>query len=396
MSQGSLNVPTTGPVSPTVFAGDINTAVDALVSKNSGASSPTNFPTTGGGPTQFQEWVDTTVAATVLANIYDGASWTYTATLDTTNHVWKPKLHAGTAIGIVSLTVNVNNWNPSRGNSNRVPVTASAPLNVTGLVAGNDGDIVIIEVQAGSSAITFTASDTNSTAANRFLMPQALIAAANQSVEFYYSSALSRWRAITQTNSPGMTVQNLTSGVAATYTTPAGCTFIKVRAVGGGGGGGGTAAAAGTGGTTSFNSVTALGGTGGANFVGASGGAGGTGGTGGAGSATRFPGGNGGDGGFSSNSSSGNGGEGGVSPFGGSAPSSNTNGHSAAVNSGSGGSGVGNGGAGSGGGAAGEYFELIINSPAATYTYTIGAAGTPATNGGNGGSGRIIVEEFYS
>ena len=63
---------------------------------------------------------------------------------------------------------------------------------------------------------------------------------------------------------------------------------------------------------------------------------------------------------------------------------------------------MGNAAGNSGGGAgAGEYVELIINNPAATYTYTIGAGGTAGTAGSSGGAGNaggtgvIIVDEFY-
>jgi hypothetical protein len=53
------------------------------------------------------------------------------------------------------------------------------------------------------------------------------------------------------------------------------------------------------------------------------------------------------------------------------------------------------------GGGSGEYVELIINAPSATYTYTIGAGGAGGATGiagavgGNGGSGIIIVDEYY-
>lgn len=51
------------------------------------------------------------------------------------------------------------------------------------------------------------------------------------------------------------TQQRFTSG-SGTYMTPAGCTYIRVRMVGGGGGGGGSGSTAGTagtsGGTTTF------------------------------------------------------------------------------------------------------------------------------------------------
>jgi hypothetical protein len=54
-----------------------------------------------------------------------------------------------------------------------------------------------------------------------------------------------------------------------------------------------------------------------------------------------------------------------------------------------------------GGGGQGEYCEIIINAPAATYLYTIGAggtvgaAGTSGFAGGLGGSGYIEVDEYY-
>jgi hypothetical protein len=39
---------------------------------------------------------------------------------------------------------------------------------------------------------------------------------------------------------------------------------------------------------------------------------------------------------------------------------------------------------------------LIIGTPAATYVYTIGAAGSPGAGGGSGGAGLIVVEEYYT
>jgi hypothetical protein len=53
-----------------------------------------------------------------------------------------------------------------------------------------------------------------------------------------------------------------------------------------------------------------------------------------------------------------------------------------------GGSAGGAGYAGGGGGSAGGYGKLVIDSPAATYTYTVGAGGTPGASGANpGGAG---------
>lgn len=75
-------------------------------------------------------------------------------------------------------------------------------------------------------------------------------------------------------------------------------------------------------------------------------------------------------------------------------------------NTGSGGGGGSNSGAGGGveyggsGGTAGGYIEATIQNPAASYSYSIGAGGTAGSHteggpGGIGGSGIIIVDEYY-
>lgn len=198
-------------------------------------------------------------------------------------------------------------------------------------------------------------------------------------------------------STPGFTQQFLLSGTAATYTTPAGVRTIKVRMIAGGGGGGGSTGNGGTGGTTTFNSVTVIGGGGGGGVGGASSN-GGTGGTGGTGTAQRWVGSGGGTGDGATSVS----GAGGAGPFGGNGRGKeivSTAGDAGGANSGAGGGGgISSGGGAGGGGGSGEYAEIIIQSPAATYTYTIGtagAAGTGAFLGGAGGTGVIVVEEYY-
>lgn len=198
------------------------------------------------------------------------------------------------------------------------------------------------------------------------------------------------------------TRQVLTSGSAATYTTPAGCTRINVRMVGGGGGGGAQITNAGTGGNnTTFGTLTANGGGAG------SAGPGGNAGTGGSASGgdINIPGGgamsgvlNGTGLGFSVG-----GGIGGASAFGGAGQGGGVNsaGGNAAANSGSGGGGAGgNAAGGGGGGGSGGYVEKLIVSPSATYTYTVGASATGGTAGGaaggTGAAGIIIVDEYYN
>lgn len=210
------------------------------------------------------------------------------------------------------------------------------------------------------------------------------------------------------------TIQKFLSG-SGTYTTPTGCTRIRVRMVGGGGGGGGgqsngAGSSGGNGGNTTFGTslLVANGGTGGSNTAGVGGNVGGTAslGTGPIGIALQ-----GGTGGGSTNNTGYTGyawgGDGAASPFGGAggkAPA-NTSAPSAIANTGSGGGGSSTAAtnttnAGAGGGAGG-YIDAIINSPSATYSYAVGAGGTAGAAGANGfaggagGSGVIIVEEYY-
>jgi hypothetical protein len=201
------------------------------------------------------------------------------------------------------------------------------------------------------------------------------------------------------------TIQKFTSG-SGTYTTPANVLYIRVRMVGGGGGGsgGGSGGVTGvTGGITTFGTLTSSAGSssgqggsgplGGTSTIGA--GFSGTAQRGGASKGTiTAPSANGGQGGL-----------GGASPFGGNGSGSWATGaaSSALANSGSGGGGGGcNATYFTGqGGSSGGYIDALNLTPAASYSYAIGAgggggaAGTGGGNGGNGGSGYIIVEEFY-
>ncbi len=103
------------------------------------------------------------------------------------------------------------------------------------------------------------------------------------------------------------------------------------------------------------------------------------------------------------------GGAGGTNPLGCGCPGAPfaAGGISALPNTGAGGSGAGPnsnqafqfGGAGAG---AGSYIEVIIGSPSSTYSYSVGSAGAGGASsgatsysGGDGGSGIIIVEEYY-
>jgi hypothetical protein len=210
------------------------------------------------------------------------------------------------------------------------------------------------------------------------------------------------------------TFQAFTTGTSATYTTPANTLWIEVWIVGAGGGsgGGGTASqtSGGTGGTSTFNSINAIGGAGGQAAPTSLSGPpspGGAGGMAGTGTASRRHNGQPGQSGMPGISATynGPGGAGGGSGLGFGAGSNWTGGAgNAGVDKGGGASGAdgGTGGrAGAGGGGGGETAYLIINSPSATYTYTVGAggtagsAGTSGTAGAVGAAGYVFVLEHY-
>jgi hypothetical protein len=209
---------------------------------------------------------------------------------------------------------------------------------------------------------------------------------------------------VNKADMPVVTV--ITSG-SGTYTTPTGARYLRVRLVGGGGGGGGSAnstangAAGGTGGTTSFGTMSATGGNGGGGSGQpsssgglASGGDVNLAGISGAASVGA---------GFGATTLS-IGGLGGPSVFGGAGPGGypGANGLGGLYGGGGGGGGGPPGVAGfsGGGGSAGGYAEKIITSPAASYSYVVGAggsagvAGTSGFAGGTGGSGLILVEAY--
>jgi hypothetical protein len=204
------------------------------------------------------------------------------------------------------------------------------------------------------------------------------------------------------------TITRITSG-SGTYNTPTGCTWFRLRMVGGGAGGSGsgTSQPFGTaGGATTFGPHTANGG--GIPSSPTGGGVGGqfTIGAGAVGFGVVGQGGQAGVCQAATNAVIGGGGGGGSMMGGGAfGPGYSAAGQAASANSGGGGSGGGsnnvvNSTAGPGGGGGGG-MDIIIAAPAATYAYSVGAAGTAGVAGtsglagGGGGAGIIVVEEHY-
>lgn len=202
------------------------------------------------------------------------------------------------------------------------------------------------------------------------------------------------------------TVQKFLSGLG-TYTTPVSPAplYIRVRMIGGGAGGGGgdvsgSFVEGGLGGDTTFGtSLLVAGGAPGIDGGTASLGTGPVG--------IAAPGGAGGPA-FNSGGTSNAGSSGAASPFGGNGSGvmdtagNAGDGSAAAANSGSGGGGGGSNSqitfSGPGGGAGG-YIDAIIYNPDAVYAYEVGIGGTGTAGGaifgGSGGSGIVVVEEYY-
>lgn len=217
------------------------------------------------------------------------------------------------------------------------------------------------------------------------------------------------WRVLSARCAPVVTPY--TAAATGTHTTTPGAKRLRVRMAGGAGGGAGSGTAGGgggAGGDSIFGTRTAGGGNAGARL---SGGAGGSnsgtgytivvnlqGETGKSGSTNPT----------TANGAQAAGGAGGGNPFGGAGAGggAGSGGAAAKTGSGCGGGGGGNdnlsGSSSGGGGGAGGYLEFWITDPAATYSYTVGAAGTAgaagtgsARGGGVGSAGAIYVEEFF-
>lgn len=84
-AQGSGCLPTTGTVSGLTLVQDINAAIAALISTNSGNSAPSTDCTAV--PIKGQLWLDTSTTPRTV-RIYDGASWLAVGTVDDVGHFW--------------------------------------------------------------------------------------------------------------------------------------------------------------------------------------------------------------------------------------------------------------------------------------------------------------------
>jgi microcystin-dependent protein len=112
------------------WAGQVNTALLAIATQHSGASSPVNGP--GGAPSQFQVWMDTTNASFPVLRIYDGAAWRRTGRLDIANGSWCAQLGGGTSSVASAASIDLGNIP-----GGFVTITGTATIGTFGAAAHN-------------------------------------------------------------------------------------------------------------------------------------------------------------------------------------------------------------------------------------------------------------------
>ena len=97
-SQGTGCLPTTGTVSGLALVQDMNAAIAALISSNSGLSPPATD--CSAAPVLGQSWLDTSVTPARL-RLYSGPSggWQILGSPDAANGVWTPPIGGGSAGG---------------------------------------------------------------------------------------------------------------------------------------------------------------------------------------------------------------------------------------------------------------------------------------------------------
>lgn len=116
----------------------------------------------------------------------------------------------------VALSGNTNDYTTTGWTTSTiVELSASTPINITGLTATTDGDIKILD-NVGTNNITFTSNDASSGAANRLLIPRPLPLRPGQSAVWKYDGANTGWRyaSAIPTNPPAGTYKNLLCGNA--------------------------------------------------------------------------------------------------------------------------------------------------------------------------------------
>lgn len=199
MSQGNLNVPVVGVVTGLTMAQDINNALNALTTQNSGASAPTNAA--GGVPTLGQFWLNTTSATAPVLEFYDGAQWTIVGTIDVTNHIWTPPIAGGIATTLASATTT------DLGSKPQAFLTVSGVTTITSL--GTSAAVGTVKIVTFSGILTLTYN-----AASLILPTAANITTAAGDVAAFVMMTSGNWRCLFYTLASGAPLSTAAVGAA--------------------------------------------------------------------------------------------------------------------------------------------------------------------------------------
>lgn len=147
--QGSLCMPTSGTVTGLAFSQNVNTALQALVTSNSGATEPGNPCTTAAEQGQF--WLDTSGAEPAL-KYYDGADWQTFGTVDTATGIWTPPVGGGA--GSIASAGTTDLWSVPQSYVTVSGTTTITQLSTSASVLGTQKNVVF----SGSLTLTYNAT----------------------------------------------------------------------------------------------------------------------------------------------------------------------------------------------------------------------------------------------
>lgn len=131
----------------------------------------------------------------------------------TLRRVLLSRLAFANSISPTILAANTNNWNPANiATTSNIRVSASAAINITGVVAQTPGRLVFLD-NVGSFPITLTVNDVLSSAGNRFLGLTDITINGNQSIIAKYDSTSAGWRLYAITSGSVLPLQGLVLNV---------------------------------------------------------------------------------------------------------------------------------------------------------------------------------------
>lgn len=151
MSQGNLALPIVGVYGGLAAAQDINAAVQALLTENSGNSAPANNGASGGSPVLGQHWIDTSSSQYKNRRVYDGTSWLALGSIDVTNHLWLPPVGGGVATIASAATVDL-------GSTPEATITISGTTTITSFGTSAPLGVMKWLKFSGALQITYNAS----------------------------------------------------------------------------------------------------------------------------------------------------------------------------------------------------------------------------------------------